>query len=544
MNNNILMDINGAGSSGSLQQSTSPAQAVTAVQALLENKTDLSAGQGPDSTSNSRPLRLDLVLFNADILINAGEFAIAGRLLEQELRKNPHCLPLLMRLGRLDEAQGQNLNAFDLYRQLGSLAETGQQQVDLAKVLERARGKVYCDLRYQAGSYALHLRGNSRPLELHFKLKQQQERLLLLETILTRLDSGAGSVFEVECSSGLISRTLSALGYRVESTASSMNDLIMAIGFESAEALQHSSDNLPSYYNLDFTPALAAELELKDAVLVLPSDLDWYRLRGAAASADLLRELAGRARSQFFYYIPAALDPGDQAAGQFQQQLKELLAPGNRGLFARAELIYRQEGENGGSLYLLQKKKCPAGRGAKAMPHGLEALKSRSEVFTLQPDRCRVAAKYIPQQDPEAAAGKFETGARLPWEEQAACEAGAACGPGAKDQFSTHLNSPVPLEYLNQQGYLPELFPGGYIRGYFLKRGSDYRFLVTDGKKRLSAAVQQGADNIKCKLDPAYQKVVTLDTVSDWPGVKNGHYSADQASALFNHIFDENNRSW
>ncbi len=544
MINNIALAINGAGSSGDLQQNTSPAQATTAVQAIFEGDCKVPAGHDQAGTPDARSLKLDLVLFNIDILINSGEFNIAGRLLEQELRKNPQSLPLLMRLGRLDEAQGQNLNAFDLYRQLGSLAKTAQQKADLAQVLERAGGKVSCAVSCRADSYNLQIRGNSRPLKLCFNLKEQQERRHLLQAILSRLDSGTGTVFEVECSSGLIGRTLAALGCKVESSAAAMNDIIMAIGFESAEALQHCPGNLPSYYNLDFTPALAAELDFHDTVLVLPADLDWYRLRGAAASAAVLRELAGRARSHFFYYIPAALNRDDRAALEFKAQLKELLAPDSRGAFAGAELIYRREAENGGSLYLLQKKKRAAGRQRKIIPDGLEALKSKSEIFNVQPTRCRVITKANLQQNPQDSADKTDALPGLPWEEGGSSYTSAASGLEANKNTPALVCESLPPDIINQQGYLPEIYPGGYLMGYFLKRGSDYRFIITEGQKRFAAAVQQDQPRLKCKLDPAYQQVVTLKAVSDWPGVKNGHYSADQASALFNHIFDENNRSW
>jgi hypothetical protein len=88
-------------------------------------------------------------------------------------------------------------------------------------------------------------------------------------------------------------------------------------------------------------------------------------------------------------------------------------------------------------------------------------------------------------------------------------------------------------------GYLPELHYDGYVRGFFLLRGSDYRFMVTSGKHRMPAISQKLIPEIDAIIEPNnFMPIVDIDDLKDWPQVRSGLYSEAEAAVLFNNYFD------
>ncbi len=438
-------------------------KAVLTVETLLQEKNSNSPGAGDDLPYTGRPLNIDLVTFYADLLLSAGKLDKVEQMIEQELLKSPHCLPLLLRLGRLDEARGQVFNAFDLYRKISGLAASADEKAEVQASLTRASKMVDCKIRAAGDTFSLKITGNSAPLELLFNLNEQAERAEMGAAILKRLNPAVQKVLEVECGTGLISRTLKLHGFDSEGTASSMEEIMLAIGFESAEALQSDDPVQVDFFNLDFDPLVAADIDSCDVIMVLPSTLFWYTRRGPREAAALLNKLARKARHQFFYFIAAELD---SAKAGFGAELKKALCPRGSGLFSQTEVIF--EDQEGGCLYLLEKKKRPKPEEDSKLPAPL----------------------------PPAAGKKSRRSEIVEIALETICPAGYPTGDECEDDPTALL--------LKKYGYLPEAFPCGYIRGFFEEQGPLKRFLVTDGKKRLAAATKQGLHKIKCRIDHDY----------------------------------------
>ena len=91
------------------------------------------------------------------------------------------------------------------------------------------------------------------------------------------------------------------------------------------------------------------------------------------------------------------------------------------------------------------------------------------------------------------------------------------------------------------QGYHPELFADGYITGYLLVKGDDYRFIVTEGQHRVACLVALGYERIKVRFSqkPEYPRVVVFEDVKKWPQVVNGAYSQNLALKVFERFFAE-----
>ncbi len=91
-------------------------------------------------------------------------------------------------------------------------------------------------------------------------------------------------------------------------------------------------------------------------------------------------------------------------------------------------------------------------------------------------------------------------------------------------------------------GYLPEIFPDGYIQGYLLKDGEDYRFIVTEGQHRMAAIGLLGEKTIKVRFDLNWLPIIDRAKLKKWPQVISGLYSDTVAEKVFRYYFEENGR--
>ncbi|SER65021.1 hypothetical protein SAMN04487944_107140 [Gracilibacillus ureilyticus] len=97
---------------------------------------------------------------------------------------------------------------------------------------------------------------------------------------------------------------------------------------------------------------------------------------------------------------------------------------------------------------------------------------------------------------------------------------------------------------MKRNGYRPEKYTDGYIRGYFLQKKEDYCFLVTGGQHRIAALAVLGQEHKKIivKLQPGRKPVVNLKDVSKWPQVANGLYKREMAIKILKSYFRNTGR--
>jgi len=565
------------------------------LQSLIRENLVSEARQVYIDYARRRPDNPGIAMLYADVLINAGELAEAERVLEGELKKNTGYYPLLFRVARLDEERGQNLNAFDLYRQAEAQAETAEQKREVRAALARVKKNIHSEVFFRTNSYTIKLEGNPAPLNLQYNLGQLIKRKHLLDAILGNLDERAKSVLEIECDAGIISRNLAAHGFKVQGQAAEMSDLLLAMGFDYVEMVRSAEFPTPDYYCLDIDETTLDHLEKMDVIMVLPPRPAWYKKRGASRSAKLLKMLFNKTKRQLFFYIPP--DPKKTGGQALERKILAALN-GDRGISAAPVPCFADDQE--GQLYRIDQKQAVSGGIAKNLPAGLMVQSSRSSIFEIALEYCRslngfgygsggwnhftavleemlnspgfrysgsVLERFYEYYQPanrkeqlfgaeNASLAPLNRGwTILPWvktknrlvnpAESPVLRLGGNphYGPNSK-QFGEQECKKLMTSYtlIKKFGYLPEIYPDGYIQGYFLKDGPDYRFQVNEGQHRMAVLGLLGYKTVKAKFNPEFMPVVDLKNIAQWPQVKSGLYTKELAEKVFRYYFEEDGR--
>mgnify|MGYP007135777970 FL=1 len=90
---------------------------------------------------------------------------------------------------------------------------------------------------------------------------------------------------------------------------------------------------------------------------------------------------------------------------------------------------------------------------------------------------------------------------------------------------------------IRKEGYRPDRYPDGYIRGYFLRDGRRYRFIVTAGQHRIAVLAALGISTFVARIQPRFPRVADIERIREWPQVANGTYTPDQAAKVLRLYF-------
>jgi hypothetical protein len=93
------------------------------------------------------------------------------------------------------------------------------------------------------------------------------------------------------------------------------------------------------------------------------------------------------------------------------------------------------------------------------------------------------------------------------------------------------------------RGYAPEAHAGGFLNGYFLVRGDDYRFVVLHGNHRLAAFELLGIDRPLAVTHANHPPVVHADRLERWVDGRYGVFPRRVAEQVFDKLFDETGRA-
>lgn len=119
---------------------------------------------------------------------------------------------------------------------------------------------------------------------------------------------------------------------------------------------------------------------------------------------------------------------------------------------------------------------------------------------------------------------------------------------GARQQFGPHPRefgqyqlerAWQAYESVRTRGYHPEQFPDGYLTGYFLVRGGDYRFVVFHGNHRLAAFEALGVRRLVARPHRGHPPVIDADDLEPWIDGRYGVFPPEVARRLFDKLFDE-----
>lgn len=146
-----------------------------------------------------------------------------------------------------------------------------------------------------------------------------------------------------------------------------------------------------------------------------------------------------------------------------------------------------------------------------------------------------------------AEAGLFRY--RLPWDYTAKVKPNGSrlnyCGPVSNNQIENELGRIYHVfNSIKTKGYVPQvssdLFNSNHIQGYFLKRKDDYRFIVLHGKHRISSLAALNHTEIPVTFCMNKPRIIFLDDLPNWPGVRSGEFNEQEAAEVFNFFFDFN----
>ncbi len=526
-------------------------------------------------------------------LLEHGLFERAESLLEEGLQGDPHNFALLYMLGQVDENGGNNLGAFDLYTRADAVAGTPSRKKAIGEALARIRTKVSCRILIEEANFRIVMEGNPQPLVLEYDLGELGLRRALLDFILQTIDPKAKTVLEIECGPGIVSKNLAGHGFKVSAVSADADDILRATAFEQVEQLRMTGYPSPEYSCLAVNEQEAGGLEKKDVILVLPAAANWYSGQAVQDAAGLLARLLKRAKRQLFFYLP------EDVPADFSAALLKLLAEAGSGKNSGQQAVLCAEIGGAGRLYRIDHRQAAAGDLAKVLPCNLEVIGSRSIIFTVEVDKCRslngfaytnegwnhftatLAQAYekpglgYEESILKAFYERFQPGNRqeqlfgageaplqplaggftlLPWMERANRPLNAAKAPlvrGGNHHFGPNSEQfgAQELELLKTNaallrtyGYRPEIFPDGYIQGYLLKDGTEYRFIVTEGQHRMAAVGLLGLEVLKVRFDLNWLPVIDRANIKKWPQVESGLYSEAVAEKVFNYYFTADGR--
>ena len=533
----------------------------------------------------------ELYAFYAGVLLLENKPSATEKVVLEGIRRNGEDFTLLYYLGRVEEQRGQMINAFDIYRRAEQYAETDKRLKLIQRAGLRTRSRISGEKVFHKDTYWITLRGNRHPVELVYYLPRMMQRKYLLDSIKEHIDTSASEVMELECVEGVVARNLSDHGYRVRAVAPDQLTALKGIGLEFTEKFR--LDILPStfYSHLELDESVSGQLQESDVTLFLPETLEWYWKQGWESSVEIMKNLAEKARRQFFFYLPRPNSPEDYPTAGEELLVGEL----RRFTYSRdyPQLCMDDEGSR---LYRVDRVPNILTGKERLVASGEEALTFRTKVFEVEISRCRDFNGFNfgpwgynhfvallrelhanPDQDYAGSVlQRFYDGfhpnnvkelwfpgdssilaplsrgwVHWPWQagSQFFNREGATYGPRGNPLFGPNTYEFGAHEFkkcrrtfnlIQEYGYVPEIFPDSYVLGYFLKRGDDYRFIVTEGHHRMAALSFLGYETVECKHNPTYPRVVDIEDIDQWPQIEKDFYPKDVAAKVFRHYFKEN----
>jgi len=166
------------------------------------------------------------------------------------------------------------------------------------------------------------------------------------------------------------------------------------------------------------------------------------------------------------------------------------------------------------------------------------------EVFGF--DNKSVSGEYLNQ--------KLINGFMLPWQCRYSISNSAAgwqySGPVSYDMGLEHFKRLKSVySSVVRFGYRPEESLNNFdvhMKGYFLKRNDEFRFLIVNGTHRMAVLSflyknQKYKDFVPVTFRMNSPRVIDVANVLEWPQVRNGNISSSDAKIVFDKIFDGNN---
>jgi|LSQX01.1.fsa_nt_gb tetratricopeptide (TPR) repeat protein len=528
------------------------------------------------------PYTVERYSLESMIASGEGHWGKAEEILKEGIKKHPLSFDLLFNLGFVYEQKGDILEAYHLYMRARYIADTEDEKADLSECQQRLIGKMPFAVRTEGKDIVMITGAGEKQLVIRYKKEDLIKRRDLLDLVANNIDSTATSVLEIGFRDGIISKNLNLYGYDVTAVDKDKRRLLNVIALEAHDNLHQPNQKIAKFYNEPVDLEWLKRIPKFDVIVAVGDEgldavgIDYEQVQ------ELVEVLLQKAQMQFL--IRVSTDPSSNAI--YKDDLiavcqKHGLVPESVAVFDDSE-IYVIHKHQGGHLF--------------AIPEGGSVLASKSSVFEVDVDKCvdmygisyvndvhhfvevlkqyqmdsqltyensvlkRYYEHFRPKNLEEALFGKRGRAPWLgrgwigfPWYWDKSLKLAFVQEPGETRPGGNHHFGPNTDEFgvaelrrlihlytlIKENGYQPELFSDGYISGYLLIRGDDYRFVVSEGQHRIAAIAALGYEKIRCRftVKEHYSRAVVWDDVKRWPQVANGVYSRNIAMKIFEQFF-------
>ena len=116
-------------------------------------------------------------------------------------------------------------------------------------------------------------------------------------------------------------------------------------------------------------------------------------------------------------------------------------------------------------------------------------------------------------------------------------------GPHSAEYIEVEKKRSIELyESIKRNGYRPDRFGGGYVRGYFVSDGNQSIFMVVGGHHRMAALSALKYRRLTCRYQPGFPKVATREDALRFAD-RVGAISREGVDGWFREMFDDAPRS-
>ena len=513
------------------------------------------------------------------------EFQKTEEVLMEGISRYPLDSDLLLSLGKIRQKKEDYFNAYNSYMKALYVAEDQSKRTEIASSLKSLLGFFKSEVFFKEDSFYIILGDGKKQLTIVQELDSLKERKEILDCIRGYLDGTCENILEIGFEEGAIGKNLNYFGYDVTAVDRSNQKILQVIAREWHDNILHAGQKTARFYQENVNLEWLHKIDDFDIIIAI-ADQSLEKFASNKEEAPfLLEQLLVKAKSQLFIKVTE-----EEKENEFSEALLKTKAVEPN--FAMKEIWRGNEGQK---IFLVEKKR---DRSYFQIPIAAEVLNSKSSVLNIKIEKCRdqYASSYYNDFHPFVETLKeYEKNKELKYEDSVLkdfydnfqprnseealfvkkgrapglrkgwignpwvftkerkiifTEARGETRPGGNHfhgpntiAFGQEELSRLKINYENLKffGYLPEMFADGYITGYLLLKGNDYRFVITEGQHRIAALAALGYNEIVCRLDQRDERpqIVEFKDIRNWPQVANGVFNRPLAEKIFNRYFDD-----
>lgn len=529
--------------------------------------------------------------YTLEALVKAGrgELDQAEAVLREGLALYPRSFDLLYNLGYILQQKSQILEAYDIYMKARYLSESEAEKSDVAAALKSMVQDIRSGTVQKGDQIGSRIKAGEVVLTVVIEREELERRQVILAAIEANIGSDFSSVLEIGFREGAISKNLNYYGYDLTAVDRVKEQILQVIAGEWHDNILHPEQKVAKFYHEQVDLEWLGKIPQFEVIIAVGGNNRQALQLKEGERRAALDALLARAGGQLFILASAA-----PSSGEFtQEELREAALAQGAELRVLAEI---SAAETVLELCVLEKEPVPK---RFTVPDALAVSHSRSTIFEVEVAKCVdlygagylddwhpfVAALQEHRENPDlkyehsilkqyyeqfrpsnleqalfskkGRAQRLERGfIGLPWFWNRTKKVVFQDRPGETRPGGNHFFGPNSekfgksewgrlthlLPVLENLGYRPQFFSDGYISGYLLIKGGDYRFVVTEGQHRMACLAVLGYEKIRCRftMQPQYNHLVLFEDAKHWPQVANGVFSRNLALKMFERFFMKN----